>query len=274
MLFRESSNTARIGHILGSVIPICCDLSVTTSSRLVTLIPEVDVIFHLASGGVSSDYKTLDELYSVNVLGTKNILRASKEVGVGRFLHVGSCFEYGGGSRIQEDHNLAPTTDYASTKAEASRFVLDFSSQHDYPATVIRPFMIYGPGEASERLVPATIKKAVNNEALIYTLGEQIRDFVFIDDAVDAMLKTSISDLAIGETLNICSGTGVRIKDAVRLILRNIETESIPNFGVLSYRKDEEMCIVGDPSKLANVCGWRCTTSLEEGIKKSIESLY
>jgi len=274
VLLREKSNTERISHILDSVTPIHCDLSTTTSSRLATKIPEVDVIFHLASEGVSSDYKPLDDLYSVNVLGTQNILRASKEVQVGRFVHVGSCFEYGGGSRIQEDHSLIPTTDYAITKAEASRFVLDFSSQYGYPATVIRPFMIYGPGEASNRLVPDTIKKAMHNETLIYTSGEQIRDFVFIDDAVDAMMKISISDLAIGETLNICSGTGVRIKDVVKLILRCIQSESIPNFGVLPYRKKEEMCIVGDPSKLVDVFGWRCTTSLEEGIKMSIESFH
>ena len=273
VMSRLDSNKNRLSRFSDQITILNCDLSVASPESISSLCPEVDVIFHLAAAGVHDLGTESTRMRAVNVQGTKSLLEASRDNGVPRFIHVGSCFEYGGGSDLNEESSLRPKSVYALTKMEASEAVLLNSKEFGYDATVLRPFMIYGPGELETRLIPHIISQALQGKAINLTGGEQVRDLVFIDDAVDLLLKVASSSNLGGQIFNICSGQGWKVKDVAVKTMELTGSKSSLNFGALPYRVDEAMCIVGNPEKAANLLAWTCSTDLESGIRSLIHHI-
>ncbi len=253
--------------------PVVVDLATVSQEQLRRLLPEVDVVFHMAAGGVTDLSPDLNNLKAVNVSGTEKMLLAARDSGVRRFVYLGSCFEYGEGSNLSEDQELHPISHYAKTKAEASQAVVEASPFFEQGSVVLRPFMVYGPGEAPSRLVPYLIQNALTGQQIDLTGGEQTRDLVFISDVVQALLKASSMRNIQGEVFNICSGHGVSIRTVADMVLQLTQSESKLKLGVLPYREHEAMSVVGSPEKSLKAMGWSAKTSLKEGLTQTIASV-
>ncbi len=246
------------------------DLATVSQEELSRSFPKVSVVFHLAAAGVTNLSADLKDLTAVNVLGTQKLLAAARDNGVRRFIYIGSCFEYGSGENLDESQEPRPLSLYAQTKAEASRTVLSSSLLFELGAVVLRPFMVYGPGEASFRLVPYLIQKALAGHEIRLTRGGQLRDFVFISDVIQAFIHAVEMESVAGEEFNICSGHGVRVKAVAEMVLQLTKSKSELILGALPYRENEPMSIVGSPEKALASMNWSAETNLEDGLVKTV----
>ena len=233
------------------------------------LLRDVDVIFHLAAVGVTGEVGDVRQVVTGNVDGALAVLLAARRLG-SRLIYCGSCFEYGPGERWSEDALPAPTTEYGAAKAAGWLLANAFARRTGLEVVSLRPFTMYGPMEPPGRLVPSVVRQALAGRAIDLTPGDQLRDFVFVDDAVDAFVAAATTDAAVGGTFNICSGTAVTVRDVVSRVLHCTGSRSEARFGALSYRPTELAVLSGDPTRAAQVLGWRARVSLEDGLARTI----
>ena len=229
---------------------------------------DIDAIFHLAAVGVTGDVTDLHQLVTGNVDGTLAVLLAAQRLG-SRLVYCGSCFEYGSGDRWSEDAVPAPTTEYGAAKAAGWLLANAFARRTGLEVVSVRPFTMYGPMEPPGRLVPSVVRHALAGRPIDLTPGDQRRDFVFVDDAVDAFVAAATTDAAVGGTFNVCSGTAVTVRDVVRRVLDCTGSRSEARFGALSYRPTELAVLSGDPTRAAEVLHWRARVSLEDGLART-----
>ncbi len=263
---RSNSDKGRLSKFKNLINTIPCDINHVSQEALSNLCPKVDIVFHLAAAGVHQPALDVELLRVTNVEGTKRLLQASKDNGIKRFIHVGSCFEYRGGLNLNENSSLSSQSPYALTKSEASKAVVCAAKNFPEGTVVLRLFMVYGPGESESRLIPYIISRAFKGEAINLTEGEQVRDFVFIDDVIDLLLRTTFAKNISGRVFNVCSGRGWKIKDVVAKAVELTGSKSELNYGALPYRENEAKCIVGNPERTARELGWVTSVDLEEGL--------
>ena len=203
---------------------------------------------------------------------TLNILRYTINYKPKKFIQIGSSDEYGyHASCPKEDSKENPFSPYSLGKLASTQACMIFAKQYNYPVIVIRPFLIYGPGQAENRLIPYIINSCLKNKE--FNLGKKdiIRDFLYINDFlefVDEILnKPSIN----GQIFNVGSGSGTSIETLVRKILQILD-KGKPSFGKYNSDKFENPILVANLEKVNNLLRWRPKTDIVQGIKETIES--
>ncbi len=178
----------------------------------------VDVVVHLAAqSNVMGAEADRDYSFSTNVIGTFRLLEAAKSAGVSRFVFASSREVYG----EQEDlpvAECAPTCAknyYGASKLAAEAYCRVFSVD-GLPVTILRLANVYGPGDR-DRVIPLFLSAALRGEPLILYGGRQVIDFLWIDDAVDALLRAARPDAPAGP-VNIGSGCGVTVRQLAEII--------------------------------------------------------
>ena len=144
-----------------------------------------------------------------NVKGTQVMLDVSKEAGVQRFVNISTDEVYGDlkeDGQFYETTPLNPSSPYSVSKASADMLGRAYHRTFGSPVITVRPSNNYGPWQYPEKLIPVVIMKALNNEEVpVYAKGENVREWLFVSDCVDAVLEV-IENGKIGETYNIGSG--------------------------------------------------------------------
>jgi nucleoside-diphosphate-sugar epimerase len=138
------------------------------------------------------------------------------------------------------------------------------------PVVILRPFLVYGPGQGMERFIPQVINGCIEGKKFPTSEGKQLRDFCFIGDFVRSIFSSIDNTEAFGEVINIASGEPISIKDVVTKI-QNIVTTGSPQFGKAAYRVGENMELYADITKAQKLLNWQPKISLEEGLKKTID---
>jgi nucleoside-diphosphate-sugar epimerase len=229
----------------------------------------LDTIIHLAAVGVVGEVPDVRELVTTNVDGTVAVLLAAQRAGA-RLVYCGSCFEYGSGARWAEDALPAPTTEYGAAKAAGWLIAQAFARRTNVDLVSLRPFTMYGPMEPPARLIPSVVRHALAGRPIDLTPGDQVRDFVYVEDAADAFIAAATTDAAVGGTFNVCSGEAVTVRDIVQRVLHCTGSTSVARFGALSYRSTELPVLSGDTSRAERILGWRARVSLDEGLERTI----
>ena len=201
------------------------------------------------------------------VLGTVALLESLRDVGIVRFVHVGSSLEYRPADRpLREDDPLEPTTARGATKVAATVAVLQWAQEQGVPATVIRPFSVYGPGEPPGRLIPTLMHCLRTGDRFRTTTGTYRRDLVFVDDVADACALALHSDAAAGATLNVGTGVETSTGEVVELAQRVTgRTISIEDGGFPARPSDTEHW-VADMTRTRSLLGWLPPTDLATGL--------
>jgi nucleoside-diphosphate-sugar epimerase len=237
---------------------------------------EYDYIVNLAGYIDHTNYFNNGEMVVKNHLTSLyNIVNTISKKKLKRFIQIGSSDEYGNIPAPQsENMNCVPFSPYSYAKLSGTNFLSMLHLNEKLPVTIIRPFLIYGPGQEINRFLPQLIKACLNKKSHFHmTKGEQIRDYCFISDAINAIMMIINSEKFIGEIVNIGSGIPITIKSITELVCSIIGLNQ--NFIVndLQYRENENMALYADISKISNGIGWSPLVSIEDGLTLTINNL-
>ena len=180
-------------------------------------------VIHLAASGVSAEAENFEDLVAVNTLATASLARIALSNNVQRFLYVGSAFEYRPQAHsMNEMTPLGPPNLYGASKAAGWMLLDTLYRLEGLPLVTLRPFSTYGPGENPSKLIPYVILQASRGEPIRLTLGSQVRDYVFVDDVLEALRLGLTGPTAVGQVYNI--GTGPQEAKSVRQLVEEILT--------------------------------------------------
>jgi nucleoside-diphosphate-sugar epimerase len=269
---RQSTNTWRIKDLLKKtkVLPVdLTDFKVLKNS-LQKIKPEI--IFHLASYGAYPKFNSLPLAIKTNIVGLQNLLLALEGINYQTFVNTGTSSEYGFKAHpMKEKDMLEPNSFYASTKASATLIANTYGTLNSKPVLTLRLFSVYGPYEEQERLVPTVILRALKNLPLCVVGDNQKRDFVYIEDVVDAYIKCCSLKKFDQRIFNICSGKQFSIVNVVKMIKKITNSSSKIMIGNYDKRPWDTSYWVGDKTQSSNVLKWKTSNSLEQGLTKSVE---
>jgi lipopolysaccharide/colanic/teichoic acid biosynthesis glycosyltransferase/nucleoside-diphosphate-sugar epimerase len=211
--------------------------------------------------------QSIEEI-NMNLLPTIHLINE-----LGNFIH-GICFTssvsvygYPAHLPVKESDLPAPITSYGATKLAIENYLRSYGTANKVPVTILRYSTIYGPGEFKHRAIPNFLQSIANGQPpLIIGDGSEIRDYVYIDDVVQATVQAIAG--RTNEVLNICSGQGHSTLEVAREIVRLYPVEMSPRF-VPSDKKN--INFVGDISAAKKSLSYSPQTSLEEGLKKEID---
>lgn len=273
LILRPTTNTWRIKDLLKKVKIIHSDLSdlYDLQKQLGKIKP--DVIFHLAAYGAYSRDSDLIKAVQTNIVGLNNLLGALEKVDYKLFVNTGSSSEYGYKSKpMKETDLLEPNSNYSATKGAATLIASMYGKIKNKPIVTLRLFSVYGPYEEPGRFIPTVCLKAINNQQ-IDVVAQSSRDFVYIDDVVDAYLKClSLKKTHLrGVIFNICSARQTTIIKAARSIKKIAKSSSPIVIGSYSPRPWDTATWVGNNQLARKVLHWTPRNSLEQGLSKSLE---
>jgi len=240
----------------------------------------IDAVFHeaaLASVTLSVENPLLTN--DINVTGTLNLLKASSDLHTKRFIYASSAAIYGDTQPPlkREDMTLGPTSPYGVSKLAAENYVKIFRKVYGLETVSLRYFNVYGPRQrfdiqcAYGGAITIFINRLLRNmPPIIYGDGEQTRDFVYVEDVVEASMLALNSKNAVGEAFNIATGTNVSVNEVAntlkeimnRKALKTIHTEPRPTDIRHGY---------ADISKAKRILGFHPKVSLKEGLVKLVD---
>jgi nucleoside-diphosphate-sugar epimerase len=214
-----------------------------------------------------------NKIFDAHFNGVKNLIDCLNNDKIKKFIQFGSSDEYGNNLAPQnENQKESPIAMYSCAKVAATYFLQTLYKTQNFPSVILRPFLVYGPKQGKNRFIPQIINGCINDEKFSTSEGIQIRDFLFIDDFVDAVFIALKNKKVLGETVNVSSGIPVSIKELVNAIVGTLQSGQ-PKFGKVKYREGENMTLYGDISKAKSLLNWKPKVSLETGIRKTIESI-
>lgn len=219
------------------------------------------------------DLDLLPPMLRVHVLGTANVLQASRRVAARRVVCFGSAGEYGAAKPpLIEDRAAEPLDPYSTSKLAATELALLFHRSFGLDTTVLRPFNVYGQGEPERRLFPSVFARARSGGGEIAcTAGAQQRDFVHIDDVAEGAWRAALSPNTRGAILNLGTGRGTSVRDAIDCAVRISGGNVTPRYGALPYRTGEPMTLVASTDKCRSLLGWVPEIPLEGGLARMFD---
>jgi len=244
------------------------------------LIDEVapSVVFNLAGYGVDRSERDPARMAVLNAGVVDELctrLAAVPAVGWGgpRLVHAGSALEYGRLSGpLHERVPVNPTTEYGRTKLEGTRLVQAHCLSSQLRAVVARLFTVYGPGEHSDRLLPALMRAARSRVRLGLTTGRQRRSFTYVADVADGLLRLGTSSAGPGEIVNLATGRLTSVREFAETAADVLGMDrALLDFGALPDRDDEMWHGEVDVARLRELTSWLPPTSIADGIRRSLE---
>lgn len=250
-----------------------CDVRDRTALHTALQGHRFDYVFHL--GGYidhtpffSGGRAVVDQ----HLTGTLNLLEALDRDALRGFVYVGSSDEYGDAPAPQvESARGRLISPYAFAKRATAELLSMLAQREALPAVTVRLFLVYGPGQDRNRFLPQLITGCLRGERIPVSPGEQSRDFCYVGDIVEGMVRAACSERTRGEVLNLASGRAITVRQMVETVVRLVG-RGTPEFGARPYREGESMALVADMTKTSTLLGWKATTRLSDGLRTTVAS--
>jgi UDP-glucose 4-epimerase len=250
--------------------------SITDLPLLQKAFKNAEYVFHLAAiGSVPRSIDNPQESHEVNVTGTLNVLIAARDNKVKKVVNASSCAIYGDAPGLpkKEDMPINPLSPYAVAKLAAEEYCQIFQKVYSLPTVSLRYFNIFGPRQNPDSeyaaAIPKFIKLKLQGKTVnIYGDGKATRDYVYVKDAVNALITAAESDAS--GIYNIGSGKSTTVNELVELISRLTGNNTPPVYG--PPRPGDIVHSLGDASK-AKSFGYSPRYSLEKGLKETIRHM-
>jgi nucleoside-diphosphate-sugar epimerase len=252
---------------LKNVKYIVCDIS---EKKLLSKKIKInfDIVINL-SGYVDHSKKIKTLLSHFN--GCKNLFNLFKDRNnIKLFIQIGSSLEYGNiKSPQKESSRCHPRSFYGLAKYQATNFLNKQIKKVNFSILILRLYQVYGPHQSENRLIPHVINSCLKNREFDCTEGNQIRDFMHVDDFTNFIIKVLKKKKIDSEIINLGSGKPVKINEIILKIKKMIKSGK-PRFGKIEMRKDEILKLYPDIKKLKKLFNWKPKIKINNGLRKTV----
>jgi NAD dependent epimerase/dehydratase len=233
-------------------------------------------VFHLgALIGIPYSYSNPADVVQTNVLGTLNILQASLESGVERFIQTSTSEVYGTAQYVPMDerHSLNPQSPYAASKVGSDKLAESFHRTYGFPAVILRPFNTYGPRQSPRAVIPTIIIQALQSRRIRLGNLETTRDLTYVKDTVRGFIAASETPGIEGETIQL----GSQQEYAIHELVKAIGTTLKRNLIVLSRaerqrpKASEVERLFASNLKAKQRLHWAPEVTLMDGLAETVE---
>jgi nucleoside-diphosphate-sugar epimerase len=203
------------------------------------------------------------------VVSTLRLARSFHAAGGERLVAAGTCAEYEWKDECCDERTpLRPSTLYGAAKDATRRVLEAYAAASGLSFAWGRVFFPYGPGEQSPRVIAATARAAIADEPIACSSGDQIRDFMYVEDVAAAF--AAIVDAASTGCFDVGSGEGLPLRDVLLILEQLTGRKGIVRFGEAPQR-NEPASVVADVRRLRDEIGWRPAYELREGLERTLE---
>jgi len=273
---------------------VCADICEKEQLEKIITKFSPDVVMHLAAEShVDNSIENSNDFIQTNIVGTYNLLEVCRKYWCQlsaerkltfRFHHISTdevFGELGLAGMFSEQSPYRPSSPYSASKASSDHLVRAWYVTYGLPIIITNCSNNYGAHQFSEKLIPRMILNALAGSPLpVYGNGEQIRDWLYVDDHVEALYKVVTSGV-VGETYNIGGSTEKKNIEVVQLICQILEElapdkpEGLKNYSdLIQYvtdRPGHDFRYAIDASKISTQLGWKAKESFESGLKKTVQ---
>ncbi len=250
---------------------------VTDTAAMSELTRGVDVVFHLAVSCLRTSLGDPFRSHDVNAGGTLSVCLAAQDHKVQRLVYVSSSEIYGSAETVPmaESHACRPTTVYGASKLAGEVYALGLWRTAGLPACVVRPFNTYGPREpwsgARAEVIPRFILQVLaGREPVIFGDGKQTRDFTFVDDTVEGLVRAAACDAMVGEVVNIAFGHEVSIRAIAEIVATRLDRNDLRARHADSRPGDVDRHYA-DIEKAGRLFGYAPKVDFETGLSRTVE---
>lgn len=268
----------RLADVWDRIDPLEADVRNRGALALVKAAFQPEIVFHLAAyNHVGRSWNQVEECFDVNARGTANMIDLFAGSSCAAFVYVSTSEVYGAQTSVpwaETTHTPTPQSPYAVTKYAGEQYAAMWQRETDDPKSeclrIVRPFNAYGPGQSTHAVIPEIITACVNDADVMTSPGQQTREFNYVGDVVDGLIRAAKASPFTGP-VNICCGEETRLEDLIRLVKDLTQSESSLNIGALPYRPNEIMRMAGDNARARALLGWEPCVSLRDGLAQTVE---
>lgn len=247
-----------------------CDLADISNFDETLIDIKIDVFYNFAWFGVSTKFKNDFDIQVLNILYSYNCINLCEKINCKKYIGIGSVSEFAyANGKITGNETPMPSDFYSAAKISARYFCNLFAKQNNIDFNYVFISSVYGPGRDDGNLITYTIKALLRHETPSYTKLEQVWDYIYIDDLINALYLIGIYGVNY-KLYVVGNGKSIILKDAVDIIKNKINQSAVLNIGALPYKTDKiDNCEV-DISDLIKDTGFTPFVTFEEGISKTI----
>ena len=234
-----------------------------------------EIVFHLgALIAIPYSYLAPESYVRTNILGTLNVLQAVRELGVARLIHTSTSEVYGSAqfTPMTEAHPLVGQSPYSASKIAADKLAESYHRSFGTPVVTLRPFNTFGPRQSARAVIPAIAVQLLAGRPVRLGDTRPTRDFVFVDDTVDAFLRAAAMPGIEGLTVHTGGGREIAIGDLPAMIAAAaglpVEVEADPKR--MRPAASEVERLHADASLAKERLGWTPSTTVEEGLARTV----
>jgi nucleoside-diphosphate-sugar epimerase len=257
----------------------CLDLrrgDLIDSSFVVDCCRGVDTVFHLGARiSIPYSYVAPRDTFEVNAIGTLNVVEAVRQTGVRRLVHTSTSEVFGSAVTVpmSEAHRLKAQSPYAASKIAADKIVESYICSFKLPAVIIRPFNTYGPRQSPRAVISTIVQQALTSRVVRVGALWPRRDFTYVSDTVDGMIRAAMVENAAGGEFNLGTGADISIGELAGLIMEiaGVSCELVGDDSRQRPSDSEVVRLVSDNSRAREVLGWEPRVSLREGLGRVVE---
>lgn len=252
---------------------------VRDAEQMRRLTPAKGYVFHLAALiGIPYSYEAPRSYIDTNVTGTLNMLEAARTAQAARILVISTSEVYGTALRvpIDEEHPLQAQSPYSASKIAAEKLAESYARSFGLPATIVRPFNTYGPRQSMRAVIPTILIQLLRGcSSLALGDPDTRRDFTFVEDTAEGLVRLAECEAAIGRAVNIGTGFDVSIRElaeqAQTLVGRKVQIETKAER--MRPPESEVRRLQADASLLKSLVGWTPQTPISQGLSRAIDWL-
>lgn len=238
-----------------------------------------NAVFHLAALiGIPYSYVSPKAYIETNIIGTYNVLQASKQLGLEQVLVTSTSETYGTAQYvpIDEKHPMVGQSPYSASKIAADQLAISYYKSFDLPVSIVRPFNTYGPRQSARAIIPTIITQILSGKREI-KLGNlsPTRDLTFVKDTANGFLEIYKSNNLFGEFINIGMNEEITIGDLVKLIseLMKVDIKIISETERTRPDKSEVERLMCNNTMIITNTNWKPTYNLKKGLLETIHFL-
>ena len=265
-----STNRPKKIRKLNKVKYLNCDISKIKNIEKTLKKLSFDYIVNLG-GYVNHSEKR--KTYLSHYVGFKNLIEYFENSNIKSFVQAGSSVEYGFNKAPQNEKmnlniNKVPSV-YGKSKIRSTFLGLKKFKDSNFPITIIRFYLVFGPRQDKNRFIPIIIDGCLKNKKFDCSSGEQLRDFIYVEDAVSAIFKIFNKKKARGEIFNLGSGKPKKLRNIIEFI-KNYLKSGKPQYGSIKLRKDEPVKLYPSIKKAKKVLSWKPKVNFFKGLIRTI----